>query len=150
MTIRVDDSDQTELYHDSGCEHWRRLGAHDFLEYLPARLRWIHFLLELRAAAIMQTSPDSARDNEQCHRCPQRTDASRTLRDAVPPGQDQGRGDTYERHELQPVLVVLNQDQLGAGTDKPENKDGKERPANGRQHSSHGNDQYTSLSMAKS
>ena len=151
MTIRVDDSDKAELYHDSGCEHWRRLRAHDFLEHLPACLRGVHFLLKLRAAAIMQTGPDSARDNEQRHRGPQGPNAARALRDTVPHGQDQGRGDAYERHELQPVLVVLNQVQLGTGADEPEDEDGKKRPANWRNGTgSHGNGQYTSPAVAKS
>ena len=122
MTIRVDDSEQTELYHDSGCEHWRRLRAHDFFEDLPAGLRRIHFPLELRAAAIVQTSPDSARDNEQRHRGLQGADAPGALRDTVPAGQDQGRGHEDERHELEPVLVVLNQHQLGAGAKEPEHQ----------------------------
>jgi len=150
MTIRVNDSDKAELYHDSRCEYWWRLRAHDFLEYLPAGLRRIHFVLELRAAAIMQTSPDSARDDEQRHRRSQGAYASRALRDTVPPRQQQGCGHAYERHELQPVLVVLNQDQFGAGADEPEDEDGKKRPANWRNGTdSHGNGQYTSLPVAK-
>src|SRR5689334_19027616 len=128
MTIRVDDSDKPELYHDSRCEDRWRLGAHDFLEHLPAALRRIHLPLELRAAAIMETSPDRARDDEQRHRGPQSADAARALREGMPAGQDQGRGHADERHELQPVLVVLNQDQLDAGADEPEDEDRKKGP----------------------
>ena len=149
MTIGVDDSDQTELYHDSGCEDRRRLRAHDFREDLPAGLRRIHFPLELRPAAVMQPSSDTARDNEQRHRGLKSADASCALRDTVPAGEDQSRGDTDERHELQPILVMLNQDQLGTGADEPEDEDGKKRPANGRQGPDRHGGQYTRPSVTR-
>ena len=99
----------------------------------PTRHRRIHLQLKLHAASIVQHDAERAGRQQEAHHDSQQQHAASAANHEVPHDDDEREPDQEEGHELRRVLIMREEDKLGAGTHEAENDDRQQEAANRRQ-----------------